>query len=64
MTSSDEYEKLVRLHGRALARYLQQVIFGYIDNLIDILCEFIFPLLYILYHCPEALKTLRPKPDS
>ena len=64
MTTPDEYEKLVRLHGRALARYLQQVIIGYVDNLMDIIYEFIFPLLYILYHNPEALKSLNPKSDS
>ena len=57
MLPPNDYEYMVRLHSRALARYIEQMTIAYINDILEMLYDFIFPLLYILYYNPHGLIT-------
>ena len=59
MVPNFDYDLMIRLQSRNLAYYIQMTIIGYVNEYLDIIYDFILPLLYILYHNPELLLTTR-----
>ena len=57
MLPPDDYDYMVRLHGRALAHLIEQLTIGSINEFLEVIYDFILPLLYILYYNPHAIIT-------
>ena len=50
-----DFNALVRLYSQFLAQSIQLVTIGYIENLLDIIYNYVLPLLNDLYYQPEDL---------
>ena len=53
MLNEHDHTSMFGLHSRTIAQYLEELTVSYINDLLDLIYDFILPLLHILYNNPE-----------